>query len=343
MIVAFTLTPMMAARILPPPPPEGEHRRQSWLERGSDFVYRPIAARCTPAVLAFCLRHRWVVGLAIVGSCATTVPMCKKVGGDFLPPNDEAQFEIYVQTPEGTTLEATTLVRRAARAPHARDSRGRLDARHRRRQRSAPGQRRQRLRPHDRPRDARAQPGRRSWRRSASRSSPTCRAGRASPSSRSTTSRSAARTPSCRTSSPVPTSTSSSTIGKTILDEDAQGAGRRRPRLEPRRSGRRDHASSPTSTRAAMLGVDPQDITMTLAVLVGGVAGVDVRGPRRPVPGVPARRRAVPQRPERARADRCAVAHARHGAARRRHHSRAAAKRRRRSRARAASAPSRSR
>ncbi len=109
MIVAFTLTPLMASRMLPPPPAPGEERRKSWLERGSDFVYRPIA-RMYSSVLAFCLRRRWVVTLAIIGSCATMVPMAKRVGGDFLPPNDEAQFEVYLQTPEGTTLEATTLV-----------------------------------------------------------------------------------------------------------------------------------------------------------------------------------------------------------------------------------------
>ena len=109
MIVAFTLTPMMAARMLPAPPPPGEERRRSWLERGSDFVYRPIA-RVYSSVLAFCLRRRWVIGLAIIGSCATMVPLAKQVGGDFLPPNDEAQFEVYIQTPEGTTLEATTLI-----------------------------------------------------------------------------------------------------------------------------------------------------------------------------------------------------------------------------------------
>ncbi len=109
MIVAFTLTPMMAARMLPLPPPPGEERRRSWLERGSDFIYRPIA-RVYSSVLAFCLRRRWIVGLAIVGSCATMPGLAKKVGGDFLPPNDEAQFEVYIQTPEGTTLEATTLI-----------------------------------------------------------------------------------------------------------------------------------------------------------------------------------------------------------------------------------------
>jgi multidrug efflux pump subunit AcrB len=100
---------MMAARMLPVPPPPGEERRRSWLERGSDFVYRPIA-RLYSAVLAFCLRRRWVVMIAIVGSCAMAGPMAKKVGGDFLPPNDEAQFEVYIQTPEGTTLETTTLL-----------------------------------------------------------------------------------------------------------------------------------------------------------------------------------------------------------------------------------------
>jgi hydrophobic/amphiphilic exporter-1 (mainly G- bacteria), HAE1 family len=109
MIVAFTLTPMMAARMLPAPPPPGQERRRSWLERGSDFLYRPIA-RGYSGVLAFCLRRRWVVGLAILGSCASMVPLAQQVGGDFLPPNDEAQFEVYIQAVEGTTLEATTLI-----------------------------------------------------------------------------------------------------------------------------------------------------------------------------------------------------------------------------------------
>src|SRR5262245_29710859 len=109
MIVAFALTPMMAARLLPMPAAAGQQRRMSWLERGSNLLYRPVE-RLYSGVLAFCLRQRWVVLIAIIGSCATTMPMCKKVGGDFLPPNDEAQFEIYVQMPEGTSLEATTLI-----------------------------------------------------------------------------------------------------------------------------------------------------------------------------------------------------------------------------------------
>ncbi len=109
MIVAFTLTPMMASRMLPMPAPAGTERRKSWLERGSNFMYRPIE-RLYSAVLAFFLRNRWLVGVALLATFALIMPMAKKVGGDFLPANDEAQFEIYIQTPEDSTLEATTLV-----------------------------------------------------------------------------------------------------------------------------------------------------------------------------------------------------------------------------------------
>jgi hydrophobe/amphiphile efflux-1 (HAE1) family protein len=116
MIVAFTLTPLMASRMLAPPPAEGQALRRTWLERGSDLVYRPLARGYT-ALLAFCLRHRWVVGLAIIGSLASMGVVKSRVGSDFIPQNDDAQLEIYVQTPQGTTLEATTLVaERLARA-----------------------------------------------------------------------------------------------------------------------------------------------------------------------------------------------------------------------------------
>jgi hydrophobic/amphiphilic exporter-1 (mainly G- bacteria), HAE1 family len=108
MIVAFTLTPLMSSRMLAPAPTSG-HAKQGWLERASNYVYRPIE-KWYGKLLAFCLRRRWVVGLAIIGSCASLVPLSARVGGDFLPQNDEAQFEIYVQTPEGTSLEATTLI-----------------------------------------------------------------------------------------------------------------------------------------------------------------------------------------------------------------------------------------
>lgn len=107
LIVAFTLTPMMAARLLPLPDLEGEPRK-TWLEKIVDFAYRPLE-RAYVAMLAWSLRHRWVIIVACIGSCATLPVVAPKVGGGFLPANDEAQFEIYVRTPENSTLEYTSV------------------------------------------------------------------------------------------------------------------------------------------------------------------------------------------------------------------------------------------
>ncbi len=107
LVVAFTLTPMMAARMLPMPDLSGEPRR-SWLERLVDYGYKPLE-RGYIRLLGWALSHRWAVVLACVAALASVGVLGPKVGGGFLPANDEAQFEIYVRTPENTTLEATTL------------------------------------------------------------------------------------------------------------------------------------------------------------------------------------------------------------------------------------------
>ena len=109
LIVSFTLTPMMAARMLMPPPADGSERRRSIFERISDAVYRPIE-RAYVRGLSFSLRHRWVIMLACLGSCMSMAVVVPRVGGGFLPANDEAQFEIYVRADEGATLDATTVL-----------------------------------------------------------------------------------------------------------------------------------------------------------------------------------------------------------------------------------------
>ncbi len=109
MIVSFTLTPMMAARMLPLPPPPGTRRRKSFLERTIDRAYGPLE-RGYGRVLGFFLGHRWLIVLASVGVLATVPFLAKKAGFGFLPENDEAHFEIYLRTKEGTSLEATSLL-----------------------------------------------------------------------------------------------------------------------------------------------------------------------------------------------------------------------------------------
>ncbi len=109
MLVSFALTPMMAARMLPMPPERGHAHRRSWLERAIDKLYGPLE-RGYGRVLAFFLRHRWVVVVASIAVLASAVPLGKRAGFGFLPENDEAQFEIYLKTKEGTSLDATTVL-----------------------------------------------------------------------------------------------------------------------------------------------------------------------------------------------------------------------------------------
>jgi len=109
MLVSFTITPMMAARLLPLPPPPGEQRKRSVLKRIIDGGYKPIENLYT-RMLGFSLRHRWIVVVLSIATCATTPTLGKKAGFGFLPENDEAHFEIFIRTKEGTSLDATTVL-----------------------------------------------------------------------------------------------------------------------------------------------------------------------------------------------------------------------------------------
>src|SRR5205814_6395078 len=60
LLVSFTLTPMLASRLLRLPPATG--RRKTVLERFSDWFYKPIE-RVYLSMLGFVLRHRWVIVL----------------------------------------------------------------------------------------------------------------------------------------------------------------------------------------------------------------------------------------------------------------------------------------
>jgi HAE1 family hydrophobic/amphiphilic exporter-1 len=61
-------------------------------------------------VLAFAMSHRWVVGIALVLTFMSVVPLGKAVSKTFLPLDDESRFDINVRAPEGTSLEQSRLV-----------------------------------------------------------------------------------------------------------------------------------------------------------------------------------------------------------------------------------------
>ncbi len=79
-------------------------------------IYR-LFERFYMKLLAISMRHRWVVGLILVGTLASIGPLVAVVPKNFLPNEDESRFEITVRAPEGTSLAQTQLYgERIARA-----------------------------------------------------------------------------------------------------------------------------------------------------------------------------------------------------------------------------------
>jgi len=115
LLVSFTLTPMLSARWMRAKRPvrhDGETNdspSKPLLERIVDWVYAPIE-RVYIRVLAWVMRHRWVAVTASVLALVSVVPLMKAVPKGFLPKSDEAQMEVQLRAPEGTSLEATKIV-----------------------------------------------------------------------------------------------------------------------------------------------------------------------------------------------------------------------------------------
>jgi len=96
-------------------PPGGEARppRARHSSKESRW-YRPIDRTYT-WMLRWSMAHRWAIVLACVLVILSIVPLFKFVGKNFLPVDDQSQFEVSVRTAEGSTLAATsTLVERIA-------------------------------------------------------------------------------------------------------------------------------------------------------------------------------------------------------------------------------------
>jgi HAE1 family hydrophobic/amphiphilic exporter-1 len=115
LLVSFTLTPMMSSRWLKPvaagsgPEPVGhahDHDANAASRRG---IYG-VVERAYLALLDWSLRHRWVIVILILGVFISTVPLFMRVNKNFLPQDDESQFEVQVRAPEGASLESTDTI-----------------------------------------------------------------------------------------------------------------------------------------------------------------------------------------------------------------------------------------
>ena len=112
LLVSFTLTPMLAARLIKRSNDAEEgpfERRMEPSDKGSkeSRFYRPIDRTYT-LLLSWSMAHRWVILVACLIVIVSIVPLFMFVGKNFLPVDDQSQFELNVRAPEGYTLAATS-------------------------------------------------------------------------------------------------------------------------------------------------------------------------------------------------------------------------------------------
>jgi HAE1 family hydrophobic/amphiphilic exporter-1 len=102
LLVSFSLTPMLSARLLK----RKEEKKDNSKSRG----FYGYIDRTYMAMLKWSMAHRWVIVLVCVLSLFTVPILFKVVPKNFLPYDDESQFEVNFRAPEGTSLEATALI-----------------------------------------------------------------------------------------------------------------------------------------------------------------------------------------------------------------------------------------
>jgi HAE1 family hydrophobic/amphiphilic exporter-1 len=103
MLVSFTLTPMLCSRFLKLSP----KAREEGQSHHSGGIYGRLFEQPYLWTLRWSMRHRWAIVLATLLVTCSVVPLGKMVGKDFLPKDDQSEFEIAITTPEGWTLDRT--------------------------------------------------------------------------------------------------------------------------------------------------------------------------------------------------------------------------------------------
>ena len=112
LLVSFTLTPMLSARLLKrlkrkseEAPPESDAPSRQVVEKSS-WIMRFLDRRYT-GVLTFSLHHRILVTVVAILVVASPLFFAKFVGFNFFPQDDQDEFEVSLRAPEGTSLQKT--------------------------------------------------------------------------------------------------------------------------------------------------------------------------------------------------------------------------------------------
>jgi len=102
LLVSFTLTPMMSARLLRAEDAPGQHGRAK-----SRTGFYAVIDRHYERMLAWSMAHRRTVVWIALAVVATSIPLYMLVRQEYIPSDvDEAEFNVNVTAPEGTSLAA---------------------------------------------------------------------------------------------------------------------------------------------------------------------------------------------------------------------------------------------
>ncbi len=113
LLVSFSLTPMLSARLLKRKilrKEEGDGHAHSGDHSSKSRGFYSLIDRAYVTMLKWSMAHRWVIVLVCFLSLLTVPILFKAVPKNFLPYDDESQFEVNFRAPEGTSLEATALI-----------------------------------------------------------------------------------------------------------------------------------------------------------------------------------------------------------------------------------------
>ena len=103
MLVSFTMTPMLCSRFLR----LSKHAKEQGAAHHSGGIYGRFVEKPYLWTLRWSMRHRWAIILATIAVFLSVGYLGKIIGKDFLPKDDQSEFEIAITTPEGWTLERT--------------------------------------------------------------------------------------------------------------------------------------------------------------------------------------------------------------------------------------------
>jgi hydrophobic/amphiphilic exporter-1 (mainly G- bacteria), HAE1 family len=109
LLVSFTLTPMMCARWLKKTNGGATTGEKAHGHGEAKGIYGVIE-RAYVRILRWSLAHRWVIVVSCVGALLSLAVLFPIANKNFLPDEDESQFQVFIRAAEGTSLDQTRLL-----------------------------------------------------------------------------------------------------------------------------------------------------------------------------------------------------------------------------------------